>query len=180
MVVVPAGERTLPVRFRRRETGLYDVAPYVDEWKPLPPRLHDLAETTRTVTLGPVAVAPREVSNREFAEFLAATRYRPRIANRFLAHWSGGRPRSGTEDEPVTYVDLADARAYADWRGMRLPTEDEWQAADPGRRDAAGVELDRERARRRPEPVRDPQGRDRGSLPRAPTGTPTAGRRIRR
>jgi sulfatase modifying factor 1 len=29
----------------------------------------------------------------------------------------------------VTYVDLADARAYARWRGARLPTEDEWQAA---------------------------------------------------
>jgi hypothetical protein len=134
LVVVPAGERTLPVRFRRRETGLYDAAPYADEWKPLPPRLHDLAETTRTVTLGPVAVAPAEVSNREFAEFLAATGYRPAIANRFLAHWSGGRPRPGTEDEPVTYVELADARAYAQWRGMRLPTEDEWQAAAPDRR----------------------------------------------
>ena len=33
----------------------------------------------------------------------------------------------------MTFVDLADAAAYADWRGARLPTEFEWQlaAADP-------------------------------------------------
>jgi hypothetical protein len=36
---------------------------------------------------------------------------------------------AGTEDQPVTYVDLEDARAYASWRGGRLPTEDEWQVA---------------------------------------------------
>ena len=29
----------------------------------------------------------------------------------------------------MTHVDLDDARAYARWRGARLPTEDEWQAA---------------------------------------------------
>ena len=28
--------------FRRRETGAYGEAPYVEEWKPLPPRLHSL------------------------------------------------------------------------------------------------------------------------------------------
>src|SRR5207247_11481602 len=32
----------LTARFRRRETGVYGEAPYVEEWKPLPPRLHDL------------------------------------------------------------------------------------------------------------------------------------------
>ncbi|ADB33583.1 conserved hypothetical protein [Kribbella flavida DSM 17836] len=128
-VVVPAGERSLVVRYRRRETGLYDEAPYVEEWKPLPPRLHDQQTIRRDVTLAEVSVAVREVTNAEYAEFLAATAYRPLVANRFLAHWIDGAPAPGTEDQPVTYVDLADARAYAEWRGGRLPTEDEWQVA---------------------------------------------------
>ena len=42
----------LTVRYRCRETGMYDGAPFVDEWKPLPPRLHDL----RTLGAGGVYV----------------------------------------------------------------------------------------------------------------------------
>jgi hypothetical protein len=129
VVVVRAGERKLVVKHRRRETGLYDQAPYVEEWKPLPPRLHDEQSLVREVSLDEVSVAIREVTNAEYAEFLVATGYRPRIPNRFLAHWVDGAPAAGTEDQPVTYVDLVDARAYADWRGGRLPTEDEWQVA---------------------------------------------------
>jgi len=101
----------------------------VEEWKPLPPRLHDLRTLNREIALSEISVAIREVTNAEYAEFLTATGYRPRIANRFLAHWVDGAPVAGTEDQPVTYVDLPDARAYAKWRGGRLPTEDEWQVA---------------------------------------------------
>ncbi|MDX2974092.1 SUMF1/EgtB/PvdO family nonheme iron enzyme [Kribbella solani] len=129
VVEVPAGERTLTVRHRRRETGLYDTAPYVEEWKPLPPRLHDIQTVTREVSLPAISVAVAEVTNAEYAEFLRATGYQPLVANRFLKHWVDGAPVPGTEDQPVTYVDLPDARAYADWRGGRLPTEDEWQVA---------------------------------------------------
>ncbi|MBD8063018.1 SUMF1/EgtB/PvdO family nonheme iron enzyme [Oceanitalea stevensii] len=129
-VVVPAGEHVLTVRHRARETGMYQGAPYVDEWKPLPPRLHDARTLQRELTLdAPVAVAVHEVTNEEFAAFLDATGYRPAVEHRFLAHWLEGRPAPGTEDEPVTFVDLDDARAYCAWRGGRLPTEDEWQLA---------------------------------------------------
>ena len=131
-VLLPSGERMLPVRYRRRETGLYDETPYVDRWNP---GLHDEAGITRTVALGPVRVASLEVSNAEYAEFVDATGYHPQADNRFLANWVDGAPAPGTEEKPVTYVDLADARAYAAWRGVRLPTEDEWQAAAPHRRE---------------------------------------------
>ncbi|PVG84000.1 hypothetical protein DDE18_06910 [Nocardioides gansuensis] len=132
------GERRLAVRWRHRETGLYEAAPFVDDWKPLPPRLHQLREDTRVVRLGAVAVDAVEVSNADFARFLAASGHRPHTAHRFLAHWRDGVPEPGTADEPVRYVDLDDARAYARWRGARLPTEDEWQAAaeEPGFRRA--------------------------------------------
>jgi Sulfatase-modifying factor enzyme 1 len=91
--------------FRRRETGTYGEAPYVEEWKPLPPRLHDFVEVERkTVAAARFAIARREVTNAEVGA-------------------------QGPPDEPVTGVDLAEARAYAASAGARLPTEDEWQLA---------------------------------------------------
>ena len=128
-VPVPAGRHDLPVAWRQRETGLYEAAPYVGQWKPLPPLLHHGREDVRAVELRGALVDAAEVTNADFAAFLAGSGYRPQASHRFLDHWVDGAPAPGTEDEPVTFVDLDDARAYADWRGARLPTEDEWQAA---------------------------------------------------
>ena len=141
VVVVPSGPYVLTVRYRARETGMYQGAPYVDEWKPLPPRLHDARTLQRDgILASPVAVAATEVTNAQFAEFLGATGYAPAEPHRFLAHWDDGRPASGTEQDPVTLVDLDDARAYCAWRGGRLPTEDEWQLAGEARPAAFGPE----------------------------------------
>jgi hypothetical protein len=128
-VVVGPGRRSVTVRYRRRETGQRDETPWVDAWKPLPPDLHVLVTERREAELGHVAVDGREVSNGEFAAFLAATGYRPQIGHRFLATWVDGRPAAGTEEQPVVHVSLDDARAYARWRGARLPSPEEWQAA---------------------------------------------------
>ena len=48
--------------FRRRETGTYGDAPYVEEWKPLPPRLHDLVEVERPQGRGRFAIGVQEVA----------------------------------------------------------------------------------------------------------------------
>ena len=47
--------------FRRRETGAYGEAPYVEEWKPLPPRLHDFVEVERPAPRGRFAISVRDV-----------------------------------------------------------------------------------------------------------------------
>ncbi|MET4059440.1 hypothetical protein ABIB35_000971 [Arthrobacter sp. UYP6] len=119
-VDVSAGEYTLTVRFRMRETGMYDGAPYVDEWKPLPPRLHDQRTLDRHVVLPrPVHVAAAEVSEAEYARFLDAI---------------GESTDARDPERPATKVTFSRAREYAAWTGGRLPTEDEWQlaAARPG------------------------------------------------
>jgi hypothetical protein len=107
-------QRPLTAIFRRRETGIYGGIPYVEEWKPLPPRLHDLVEVARPGPLTPYAIGAREVTNAEFAGFARAT---------------GRAEPPGDAGAPAIHVELEDARAYAEWAGARLPTEDEWQAA---------------------------------------------------
>jgi hypothetical protein len=57
IAVEPAPSRA---RFRRRETGVYGEVPYVEEWKPLPPRLHDFVEVERPAPRGRFAIAVRE------------------------------------------------------------------------------------------------------------------------
>jgi hypothetical protein len=52
--------RPVRARFRRRETGCYGDVPYVEEWKPLPPRLHDFVEVDRPAPRGRFAISVHE------------------------------------------------------------------------------------------------------------------------
>ncbi len=72
------------------------------------------------------------VTNAEFKRFVKAARYQPKDTMNFLRHWVRGSPAPGTEHQPVVWVSLEDARAYARWAGKRLPTEIEWQYAAQG------------------------------------------------
>lgn len=129
----PGADRPLTYSMRRRECGGYGNEPFADMWKPLPPLLHGTLQETCSVRLGAYAIQTSLVTNADFAEFLDRTGWRPRHLGRFLAQWGGGSPSPTQAALPVVHVDLDDARAYASWKGWRLPTEHEWRLAAEAR-----------------------------------------------
>lgn len=64
-----------------------------------------------------------EVTNREYAKFVAATNA---VAPE---HWTDGRVPPGKENDPVVLVNFHQAAAYCRFVGQRLPTVDEWKSS---------------------------------------------------
>jgi gamma-glutamyl hercynylcysteine S-oxide synthase len=83
----------------------------------------------RQLNVKPFWIDKYPVTNRRYAAFVAATAYHPQNDANFLKHFVGGRVPPGLDDHPVVYVSYKDAKAYAQWAGKRLPTEEEWQFA---------------------------------------------------
>jgi len=71
-------------------------------------------------------IARTPVSNGQYARFVAATGHRPPY------HWGGKTPPDELRDHPVAYVSWEDAVAYAEWAGLKLPAEQEWEKAARG------------------------------------------------
>ena len=81
----------------------------------------------RLVEVGPLLVQKYAVTNRMFYDFLQESSYEPKNASNYLKHWKDGKFKQADEELPVVNISQDDAKAYAAYKGMRLPTEEEWQ-----------------------------------------------------
>jgi len=96
-------------------------------WEPSPRRFH-----RHRIAIEAFAIDRFPVTNAEFAHFIAASGYASADTHNFLRHWVDGAPAPGSARQPVVWVGIEDARAYAAWAGKRLPHEWEWQYAAQG------------------------------------------------
>ena len=148
MVAIPGAELHMRTQFRIREVGFYEsTSPHFVGGGFH--KLHVPIWFERNVTIERFAIDIAPVTNADFAKFLADSGYRPRHERNFLRHWKNGAPPAAKERHPVVWVDLDDARAYANWAGKRLPAEEEWQYAaqgTDGREWPWGASFDRSRS----------------------------------
>jgi len=137
MVLVPRSTLHMKLKHVRRECGCYpDPRTPQDErrfgylWGA--PFYGEVEHDIGPMEIHPFFIDETEVTNAQFNEFLAESGYRPKHEKNFLKHWPNGKMPQALADHPVVYVDIDDARAYAEWAGKRLPTEPEWHLAAQG------------------------------------------------
>ena len=127
----------MKIRHERRECGCYPRGATDDAmWGWF---YKDMLVHEERIEVARFAIRETAVTNAEFVEFVRSSGYRPSDEQRFLEHLprteDGSLPLeipASLGELPVTFVSLADARAYSEWCGQRLPTEIEWQWAAEG------------------------------------------------
>jgi len=129
MVQVNGKDFTLQTHYYMRECGY--IAGTKAE-KHVYDSFHETCVDERPVSVKDFSIDRTPVTNAQFYRFLQETDYKPEQTHKFLTHWENGAPPEGLGDHPVVYVSIEDARAYASWRGARLPREEEWQRAAQG------------------------------------------------
>lgn len=136
----------LAVNFLEVEEGVYDVGHSGEGFH------FDNEEGAHKVFLHAYRIQDRLITAREYMEFVAAggyTDFRFWLMEGFewvkkegikapfywykegekWKHYTLGGVEEINENEPVTHISFYEADAFAKWKGMRLPTEFEWEVA---------------------------------------------------
>jgi formylglycine-generating enzyme len=109
----------------------------------------DPNETPKPATVAPFRLMRLEVTNRQFAAFIDATGYRTdaEISGTGFVWTQSWRKSNGADwrhpngvdstidgkaDHPIVQISARDAAAYCAWKGLRLPSETEWEFAARG------------------------------------------------
>ncbi len=122
MVLVPAGEFLMgsskqeveAVKQEFKGRALYKDYPFEAEMP------------KRKVSLKAFYIDTFEVTNRKYMEFVKET------GHASPQTWSNNSYPADCAENPVLFVNLGDAQAYAKWAHKRLPTEEEWEKAARG------------------------------------------------
>jgi formylglycine-generating enzyme required for sulfatase activity len=91
----------------------------------------DFSDTT-VIAMDKFLMDKYPITNHQWKIFMKLSKYLPVDSTNYLHHWKYGEIPEGQGEFPVVYISTEDARAYAQWAGKRLPTEQEWQYAAQG------------------------------------------------
>ena len=144
--IVNTDEKATALTFESIEEGVYTIGHQGEDFH------FDNEKGVHKVYLNPFEISNRLITNREFLKFIDADGYSsfqywlaegwdwvntnqikaPEYWHKIDGQWmnytfSGMQPIE--MEAPVAHISFFEADAYARWKGMRLPTEFEWEVA---------------------------------------------------